>query len=356
MHDLDASVEIALDRGKVLMDGHSTPLCELEIELKAGDSDAVFEAAFQIGLHLNLLPLHMSKAERAYRLAEGTLDAPLRAKPPALTKEMGFSEVVQNVLRESFLQFTANLYTLRSSDAPEVLHQARVGWRRFKSALKLFKQWGDESSFPSIEQLKPLLSHMTELRDLDVVATEVFPAHADAYQAGDPRHVRIWHALEESLERERQQLRAALRLVLADPAVGRTLLQISRWIEAGAVQVPSGKTKHKKKHTVSDWLRKRITDLVKQLKAVPAHSKDPATQHQLRILSKRVRYCVESVRPLLPPKRAERWLKSATQAQTRIGLERDRLQAVTIAKRLQAADGLVQFLRGAAFAAQPTHD
>ena len=137
----DATMEIALDRGSVLMDGHSTPLCELEIELLEGAPEAAFEAAFQIGLHLSLLPLHMSKAERAYRLAAGTLDAPLRAKPPALTKEMSFDVVVQTVLRDAFLQFTANLYTLRVSDAPEVLHQSRVGWRRFKSALKLLSQF-----------------------------------------------------------------------------------------------------------------------------------------------------------------------------------------------------------------------
>jgi inorganic triphosphatase YgiF len=52
----DSSMEIALDRGQVLMDGHSTPLCELEIELLEGSPESMFEAAFQIGLHLSLRP------------------------------------------------------------------------------------------------------------------------------------------------------------------------------------------------------------------------------------------------------------------------------------------------------------
>ena len=39
------------------------------------------------------------------------------------------------------------------------------------------------------------------------------------------------------------------------------------------------------------------------------------------------------------------------QAQTQIGMERDRLQAIAIARQLQAPDAVVQFLRGAAFAA-----
>jgi inorganic triphosphatase YgiF len=351
----DASMEIALDRGQVLMNGHSTPLCELEIELLEGPPEAVFEAAFQIGLHLSLLPLHMSKAERAYRLAAGTLDAPLRAKPPALSKDMAFGAIVQTVLRDSFLQFTANLYTLRVSDAPEVLHQARVGWRRFKSAMKLFKQLDAESSFPSTVQLKPLLAQMTKLRDLDVVASEVFPTFAQAYQMDDTKHVRTWHAMEEALEHERHQLRNTLRQFLADPAVGRALLQITRWTETGTIYLPGGQTKSKK-HSVSGWVRKRLEHLVEQVRAIPAHAKDPAKQHQLRILHKRLRYCVESLRPLLPPKRAERWLKMAIESQTQIGLQRDRQLAIAIARELHAADGIVQFLRGAAFAATSAHE
>jgi inorganic triphosphatase YgiF len=347
----DAKLEIALDRGQVVMDGHSTPLCELEIELLDGPPEAVFDAAFQIGLHLSLLPLHMSKAERAYRLAAGTLDAPLRAKPPALNKDMSFALVAQTVLRDAFLQFTANLYTLRASDAPEVLHQARIGWRRFKSALKLFKPLATESHVPSLAPLKPLVAQMTQLRDLDVAATEVFPTYAEAYQMGDARQVQSWHAMEEALEHARLQLRAALRQSLADPSVGRTLLLVTRWIETEDFQAPRGKTKGKTKHRVTHWVQKRMAHVADLARAISPHATDPAQQHQLRILHKRLRYGVESLHPLLPAKRAERWLQMAIQSQTQIGLERDRLQAVAIARQLRAADGVVQFLRGAAFAA-----
>jgi len=71
----------------------------------------------------------------------------------------------------------------------------------------------------------------------------------------------------------------------------------------------------------------------------------------VRILSKRLRYGVESLRALLPKKRAERWHRIATETQTRIGLERDCQQAIGIAEQLQAADSIVAFLRGAAFGA-----
>jgi CHAD domain-containing protein len=131
------------------------------------------------------------------------------------------------------------------------------------------------------------------------------------------------------------------------------LLQITAWIEAGAIQLVPGKPRKK---DVASWVRKRMEHLAGQLQAIPAHSKDPLVQHQLRIYSKRLRYGVESLRALLPRKRSERWQQSATRAQTRIGVDRDRLQAIGIAQRMLAADGIVQFLRGAAFAAGQTPD
>jgi inorganic triphosphatase YgiF len=344
----DARAEVALDRGSVHMDGHSTPLCELEIELLSGAPEALFDIAWQIGLHVALMPLHMSKAERAYRLAQGTLEAPLRARPPALHKKMVFSAVVQTVLRESFLQFTANLNTLRSSKAPEVLHQARVGWRRFRSALALFRQQRDGSSFPALAPLKPMLRCLTELRDLDVAASDVLPLYANAYQDADPLRMQQWQQLDAALAQAVQAQREALLATLADPAVGRTLLQITRWLELGSVHQPKG-ARDAGKATAQSWIRQRVARLARQLKNTPRQSQDPAVQHRLRILGKRLRYNVENLRSLLPRRRAKRWHQRTVRYQTRIGLARDRQLALATVQRLHAADGIIDFLRGAFF-------
>lgn len=341
-------VEVALDRGNVLIAGHSAPLCELEIELLEGSADAVFEVASHISKHISLLPLHMSKAERAYRLADGTLDAPVRAKPPVLEESMALDAIALTVLRESLLQFTANLYTLRSSDAPEVLHQARVGWRRFKGNLKLFRKLIDESMFPSLAPLKPLLKHLTELRDLEVAATEVFPVYADAYQAGNAQRAKQWAHLEGALRRAIAEHREGLRTTLMDPAIGCALVQMLRWLETGAFDTGWRPQAHKQ-HRVTQWASQRVEQMAEQLRSLPKKTKDVSVQHRRRILAKRLRYAVEVLRPLLPRKQAERRLQSAMQVQNRIGLKRDLDQAIDTAQRLDAAQGLVQFLRGVAF-------
>jgi inorganic triphosphatase YgiF len=358
----EACVEIALDRGTVQMDGRHTPLCELEIELLSGTPDALFEVAGQISQHLCLLPLHLSKAERAYHLARGTLFAPRRAQPPLLSAAMELPEIARSVLREAFLQFTANLYSLHASDAPEVLHQARVGWRRFKSALKLFKQ-DSSNGLPTLTPLQDLLSQMAALRDLEVAAYEVLPAFAAAYQDGDATRGLQWQHLQAALEQDHRDRRAALQQALSEPAVGHCLVQLTRWLElhdlAPACRTDkagtggnAGKAGVDNK-APSAWLHKRIKKLADALKPALRHgSADAAAQHRLRILSKRLRYSVEGVRVLLPAKRAERWHRLATETQTRIGLERDSLQAIATAQRLRACDGIVGFLRGAAFAAR----
>jgi len=343
-------VDIALDRGEVLMDGQRTPLCELEIELLQGDPEAVFEAADAIAQHLALLPAHISKAERAYRLVQGTVYAPLRAKPPALSDEMPFAQVAQAVLRECFLQFTANLNSLQHSDAPEILHQARIGWRRLRSMLKMLQLQGESRGFPRWEALKPLLQGMTILRDLDVAATEVLPLYANAYQAGDIQRMAHWAFLEGNLQQARVVQLDAVRTLLATPAVGRTLLHMTHWLETEALQAPDN-LRDGKPEPLRKWLKKRVGKLVATLDAMPLHSKDPLQQHAMRILCKRLRYSVESLRPLLPRKKAEHWHHHATRRQTQIGVERDRLRALQLAQQLHAAEGLVEFLRGAAFGA-----
>ena len=173
-------VEVALDIGQIVAGDARAPICELELELLAGAPAALFELARQIAASVAVLPLSASKAERGYALAQGTLDTPLNAQPPPLSADLPLPQAARRVLREMFSQFTANLNSLRRSDQPELVHQARVGWRRFKSALRLFKPVLANDAPPSWAPLQALLTCLGHLRDLDVALTETLPPWADA--------------------------------------------------------------------------------------------------------------------------------------------------------------------------------
>ena len=349
-----SEVEVALDIGQIVAGDKQTPICELEFELKAGEPAALFELALQIAQTIAVLPLTISKSGRGYALAQDGLDTPLRAQPPKLSSKLPLPEAARRVLREVFCQFTTNLNTLRSSDDPEVVHQARVGWRRFRSAVRLFKPVFAGGALPSWQALKVMLSFLGELRDLDVAHIDTLPPLVDAYTVGDKQRTAAWRSMNQSLIHAAQLQRKSVRYALNDPAVGASLLAITQWLTDAPAASALSESALKQDEALRPWARRRIDKLHKQFKRT---LKDANTltatdevnvQHQARIQAKQMRYGIEALDSVLPKKHAQHWLDQATGMQTRIGATRDLVQAVTLVARLEVDRELVGFLRGVA--------
>ena len=66
-----AVAEVALDQGVLLGGGKELPLCELEVEQKSGDRNAVIAFATALAARFDLTPEPMSKFRRAANLAGG---------------------------------------------------------------------------------------------------------------------------------------------------------------------------------------------------------------------------------------------------------------------------------------------
>lgn len=341
-------VEVALDIGTVEAGGITAPICELELELQAGEPEALFDVAQRIAKSVSLIPLHWSKSEQGYQLAQMRLHAPLRACPVPLSKAMSLVEVATATLREMFLQFTANLNHLRVSEDPEVLHQARIGWRRLKSALQLFGKHPGLAAQPALAPLLPLVRAMAQQRDLDVAAVETLPMFAHVYTGGDAVRRTHWKAMEQALAHAVTAQRKEVLDALAQPDVGACLIDIMRWLE---VQLAEGQSVYPDLRAahVADWVLRRLARLHEKLKNQPRRSSDATVQHRIRILSKRLRYGVEALQPLLPRRKAKRWLQEATALQDNIGSARDIASAVDLVQQLPVDARLVEFLRGVAF-------
>jgi inorganic triphosphatase YgiF len=65
-------IEVALDLGKVVAGEGEEEICELELELREGDPDALLELACELAADLPLMPCDISKAERGYRLFDAS--------------------------------------------------------------------------------------------------------------------------------------------------------------------------------------------------------------------------------------------------------------------------------------------
>lgn len=64
-------LEIALDEGVLFGGGRELPLCELEVELKAGEKEQAIRFAQSLALEYGLHPQPKSKVRRAMALTEG---------------------------------------------------------------------------------------------------------------------------------------------------------------------------------------------------------------------------------------------------------------------------------------------
>jgi len=345
-------VEVALDLGQIEANHLNSPICELELELLAGSPLALFDIARQIAKTTTVLPANASKAERGYTLADGCLDKPLRAQPPSLTPKLSLHETTRRVLREMFCQFTTNLGLLCNSDNPEVVHQARVGWRRFKSALRLFKVSLPGNATPSWQALRPLLNLLGDVRNFDVACTETLPPLGAAYAAGDSQRTQTWHTMEQALTQAAIRQRELAREALQRPAVGASLLEITQWLEGWSTLVAPDEVALEPKEPLRGWARRRIKRLHDQLQLALRDTANPDSQHHARIIAKRMRYGIEALKPLLPKKRSQRWHEQASELQLSIGAARDVSLAITLVAKLEIEPGVLDFLRGVAVGRQ----
>jgi inorganic triphosphatase YgiF len=345
-------IEVALDLGQIEVDGRSTAICELELELFAGPVAALFEVAQNIATHVAVLPLSQSKSQRGYALLQDAAQQPLRAQPILLTPELSAPDSARRVLREMLTQLTTNLNRLRLSQDPELVHQARVGWRRFRSGLRLFKPVLD-SSAPTWTELQTLLSLLGEVRDLDVARTQTLPPLKPLYTGGEILRTQAWTQMMQALTDAAQEQRETLWRELENPMVGANLLKITQWVEslfANTSNTHTTDAAHGDEVSLRAWAEQRIAklqhQLQQQLQATQQHTNEPESAHRTRILAKRLRYGIEALRPLLPRQHTENLYQHAIELQDHIGSVRDVLQASALVARLKVDAGLVEFLRG----------
>ncbi len=341
-------VEVALDIGFVAVGEHTTPICELELELKAGPVTALFDIALQIAASVPVFPLAMNKAQHGFALASGAVDAPVKASPPRITGNMSLNDCLRSVMGEMFGQFCANLNPLRHSDDPKVGHQTRVAWRRFKSARGLFKPMLARSDVPDLQALAPFLALLGELRDLEVLLGQTLPPLRDDYVAHDDTRANTWIATLQRLSRAAEVQRSAVRDALEDPAVGVCLLLMTQWLErmASHDNAGDGNADNRRQSTLRQWAMQRITHLHDRLKQANRHAMDAQSLHEVRIQAKRIRYGIDALRGVLPSRMARKWHRQALDLQRGIGTDRDIDMAIELLGQIEAPVDIVALLRG----------
>src|SRR5262249_11265008 len=87
-----SEVELAVDRGRLSAGRHAEPISELELELKKGRASDLFRVASVFGKRARAELDLRSKAERGYRLANGSRQVAMHAETIELTDKMNTVE------------------------------------------------------------------------------------------------------------------------------------------------------------------------------------------------------------------------------------------------------------------------
>jgi inorganic triphosphatase YgiF len=315
----EGEVEVSLDRGHVVAAGTAEPILEIEFELKAGSPIAVFRAADVLAASQGYWLDVVSKAERGAHLAVGDRFGPVtKAEPPRIDRHQDAPAMLRAIVAACLAHILPNASAIaHGSPDPDHVHQARVGLRRLRTALR---EIGSLSALvnPAWEgQLAEVFRALGANRDDEVLPGVVGPL---LQTAGAP--VSTWTPAERTST-------ASPRELVTARDFQRTLLQLLAFAEASApFEPPSDVDAVALLGKRLDKLHRAIAGDAKRFTELPAER-----QHRVRKRLKRLRYLAEFAAPLHRDKDVERYLETLRPAQEALG---DHNDEATAAARFQA--------------------
>lgn len=307
-----SEIEVAIDHAEAKAGSRSTVFCEVELELLAGDPSALFALARTLDAIAHIRISVQSKAERGYELL-GPLADFVRAEKTALVPTMDLPAAFAAIAADCLRQYRLNETILLDRYVPEAVHQARIGLRRLRSAMVLFK---DLLAGPERDRLnaglRDLARCLGEARDLDVLVAEAQPG---------PVLERLSHARDSAHSAINRKLRAKTTRML--------MLDISEWIAAGSWRGDAA-TRTLRETPLSEFAAARLDRLRRKLAKHGRHFADlePEARHRVRKDTKKLRYGVEFLQPLFDAKaRRKKFARALETLQDELGALNDRATA-----------------------------
>ncbi|MBO9696854.1 MAG: CYTH and CHAD domain-containing protein [Sphingopyxis sp.] len=323
--DAGASVELVLDRGRIAAGNRSEDVCEIELELKAGDPAGLFRIARQLDAIAPVRLGVLTKAERGYRLP-GARATSVKAEPVHLRADSTAAEAFRQIAQSCIRQFRLNEALLVANRDPDALHQARVAVRRMRSAFSIFRPMTGDDGAALRDELRWLASILGAVRDLDVLLVRAPPG-----------------ALHDRLADAREASYDALLDLLASSRVRSLLLDLAEWLARGHWILDAG-SEADGAPPARDFaaaalrrFRRRIKRRGKGLSRL-----DDAARHEIRKDAKKLRYASEFFGSLFERKRERRRHGRFTAAletlQDRLGALNDLAAAPEVLGRLGLSD------------------
>ncbi len=319
-----ATIEMVLDRGEAVAGDRTSPICEIELELKQGDPAALFALARRIDAVVPVRLGVQTKAERGYRLVR---PAAVKAEPVALGSDMTAARAFQQILQNCVRQFRLNEALLLAGRDAGALHQARVALRRLRSAFSIFKPViGGNAKMKLGEELRWLASKLGDARNLDVLLDRAGPG-----------------ALRDRIGAAREAAYGRVEAVLASSRVRALMLDLAEWTAIGDwLDAPD--TEAERNQPVREFAVTALSRFRRRVKkgGRDLADADDATRHEVRKDAKKLRYAVEFFAALFGRKREKRryraFLAALEALQDQLGALNDLAMAPHVLEALGLAD------------------
>jgi triphosphatase len=283
-----SEIELTIDKGKVEAGRRSSPLCEVELELKRGECAELFKLARMLAEEVPVQLAVKSKAERGYALIAGELPEAVKAAPVALTPDCSRQAAFQAIARACLRQLVANQPATLAGDA-EGLHQMRVSLRRLRAAISLF---ADMLLDPQTDKMKTQFKWITQelgpARELDVFIKRVVRPVTDGKPNGPGAAV-----LAKDLQQRREEAFAHAGAAIESTRFRDLVLDTACWIEAGEwTRSTDDLTRSLREQPIvpaaADEMRRRWKKILKA--GAQLDELDPQRRHKMRIQAKKLRY------------------------------------------------------------------
>lgn len=331
----DASIELAVDEGRIVAGKASEPICELEFELEGGSASALYDLALDLAEHGPADLSIRSKAARGFDLALGRPPAFVKAKKSAIRGKVSLDDAFSAMLVDALLHLMRNKPAAIDGRHPEGVHQLRVALRRTRAILKLLgKLSGSSEADAFAGEARWLAGEHGDARDWDVFMVETVPP----IEAACPEiagFADLRNAAEILRERGYDRARAAL----AGPRAQRFQLLLARWIACRGWRADlSGKARAAlaapaSKHALTVLTRqhRKVLDMGRHFDRL-----EPEARHELRLAVKKLRYVTDFLLPLCARKGSEarRYAKALSVLQDGLGRYNDVAVTAALLDRL----------------------
>jgi len=254
----------------------------------------------------------------------------IAACPTDLSPGDTAARAFQKIGKACLEQIIANAELLRTRDSMRALHQTRVGLRRLRAALILFRPLAQDADLEAISvETRWLAQALDTARDLDIFIRDTFyVAHAACpdQDACARLGARLLAARADAYAKVRRTVRSHRF---------RTLMSgTEAWLDAGA-WVHGGQVVTLRQPSATHFAAMQLDRLRARVLKTGRHmaSLDAEDLHKLRIRAKKLRYAAEFFTPLFGGRHAgrqRRLLSSVTDIQDYLG----RLNDITVAEQM----------------------